>query len=218
MKATEVRQNLKLQAYSILKEKIVSCEYSPGSMLNEARLATELGFSRTPIREAISILEMEGFLHIVPKKGILVTDILLSDIVQIFQARMEIEPVALKLAGPNIPREKLLTWKEMFLTDAPSIEHGYKTDTAMHLGIIGYCNNAYIIDMMKKVFDKNTRIIICSKPAKNILRSWTGFCAKISIWPLQKCAPMWPCAAMRQWTSSILHNFLSVYRETLNAI
>ncbi len=166
MKATEVRQNLKLQAYSILKEKIVSCEYSPGSMLNEARLATELGFSRTPIREAISILEMEGFLHIVPKKGILVTDILLSDIVQIFQARMEIEPVALKLAGPNIPREKLLTWKEMFLTDAPSIEHGYKTDTAMHLGIIGYCNNAYIIDMMKKVFDKNTRIIICSRQNK----------------------------------------------------
>lgn len=166
MKATEVRQNLKLQAYSILKEKIVSCEYSPGSMLNEARLATELGFSRTPIREAISILEMEGFLHIVPKKGILVTDILLSDIVQIFQARMEIEPVALKLAGPSIPREKLLTWKEMFLTDAPSIEHGYKTDTAMHLGIIGYCNNAYIIDMMKKVFDKNTRIIICSRQNK----------------------------------------------------
>ena len=166
MKATAVRQNLKLQAYSILKEKIVSCEYSPGSMLNEARLATELGFSRTPIREAISILEMEGFLHIVPKKGILVTDILLSDIVQIFQARMEIEPVALKLAGPNIPREKLLTWKEMFLTDAPSIEHGYKTDTAMHLGIIGYCNNAYIIDMMKKVFDKNTRIIICSRQNK----------------------------------------------------
>ena len=109
---------------------------------------------------------MEGFLHIVPKKGILVTDILLSDIVQIFQARMEIEPVALKLAGPNIPREKLLTWKEMFLTDAPSIEHGYKTDTAMHLGIIGYCNNAYIIDMMKKVFDKNTRIIICSRQNK----------------------------------------------------
>ena len=61
----ETKQNLKLQAYSILKEKIVNCEYSPGSMLNEAQLAAKLGFSRTPIREAISILEMEGFLHIV---------------------------------------------------------------------------------------------------------------------------------------------------------
>lgn len=163
---TETKQNLKLRAYSILKEKIVNCEYPPGSMLNEAHLAAELGFSRTPIREAISILEMDGFLRIVPKKGILVTDILLSDIVQIFQARMEIEPIALKLAGPNIPQEELLAWKKVFLSDVSSVERGYQADTAMHLGIIGYCNNAYIINMMKKVFDKNTRIIICSTENK----------------------------------------------------
>jgi len=167
MKTTsEAKQNLKLQAYTILKEKIVSCKYRPGSMLNEAQLAAELGFSRTPIREAISILEMEGFLRIVPKKGILVTDILLGDIVQIFQARMEIEPIALKLAGPNIPQDELLAWIEAFQSDAPSVECGYQTDTAMHLGIISHCNNAYIIDMMKKVFDKNTRIIVCSTQNK----------------------------------------------------
>ncbi len=156
------RQNLKIQAYSILKKKIVNCEYQPGSMLNEAQLADELGFSRTPIREAISILEMEGFLCIVPKKGILVTDILLSDIVQIFQARMEIEPIALKLAGPRIPKEELLEWKEKFLSGESSVEKGYQMDTAMHLAIIGYCGNSYIIDMMKKVFDKNTRVIVSS--------------------------------------------------------
>ncbi|MCC8027992.1 MAG: GntR family transcriptional regulator [Clostridium sp.] len=156
------RQNLKLRAYTILKEKIVQCKYAPGSILNEAQLAAELGFSRTPIREAISILEMEGFLHIVPKKGILVTDILLSDIVQIFQARMEIEPVALKMAGPHIPREELMEWRRKFLEESPSVELGYQMDTDMHLDIINYCNNIYIIEMMQKVFDKNTRIIISS--------------------------------------------------------
>lgn len=156
------RKNLKIQAYSILKDKIVHCEYRPGSMLNEAQLAVELGFSRTPIREAISILEMEGFIQIVPKKGILVTDILLNDIVQIFQARMEIEPIALKLAGPRIPEEELLKWKGWFLSGESSVEKGYEIDTAMHLGIIGYCGNSYIIDMMKTVFDKNTRVIVSS--------------------------------------------------------
>lgn len=104
------KKNLKVQAYNTLKNKIVTCEYAPGSMLNEAQLATELGFSRTPIREAISILEMEGFLSIVPKKGILVTDILLSDIVQIFQARMEIEPITLKMAGPHMRKEEVMKW------------------------------------------------------------------------------------------------------------
>lgn len=159
-------KNLKAQAYKILKEKIVSCEYRPGSMLNEAQLAAELGFSRTPIREAISILEMEGFLLIVPKKGIMVTDILLSDVVQIFQARMEIEPIALKLAGSKIPKEELEEWKEKFLKEEPSIDQGYQMDTQMHLSIIRHCNNSYIIEMMEKVFDKNTRIIICSSHNK----------------------------------------------------
>lgn len=161
-----VKQNLKTQAYSILKETIVHCEYAPGSMLNEAQLASELGFSRTPIREAISILEMEGFLHIIPKKGILVADILLNDVVQIFQARMEIEPITLKLAGPHIPEEKLHEWIHSFHSDTSSVEQGYQLDTAMHLGIISYCNNSYIIEMMQKVFDKNTRIIVSSTENK----------------------------------------------------
>lgn len=155
-------QTLKTQAYTILKQKIVTCEYKPGCILNEAQLAAQLGFSRTPIREAISILEREDFLLVVPKKGILVTDILLSDAVQIFQARMEIEPIALKLAAPNIPRAELEEWRNKFSGKESSIEKGYQMDTAMHLSIIRHCNNSYIIDMMEKVFDKNTRIIVCS--------------------------------------------------------
>ena len=160
------KKNLKVQAYNTLKNKIVTCEYAPGSMLNEAQLATELGFSRTPIREAISILEMEGFLSIVPKKGILVTDILLSDIVQIFQARMEIEPITLKMAGPHMRKEEVMKWIRIFESDEPSVDHGYQTDTAMHLDIISHCNNSYIIDMMNKVFDKNMRVIISSTENK----------------------------------------------------
>ena len=163
-------KNLKIQAYAILKDKIVHCEYPPGSMLNETQLATELGFSRTPIREAVSILEMDGFLRIVPKKGILVTDILLNDVGQIFQARMEIEPIALKLAAPHITEEEILQWKKTFLSSDPSVEHGYQRDTEMHLGIISHCNNVYIIDMMKKVFDKNTRIILSSPQNKEHLQ------------------------------------------------
>ena len=163
---TTKKQNLKLQAYTILKNKLVECEYAPGSMLNEAQIATELGFSRTPIREAISILEMEGFVTIVPKKGILVTDILLSDIVQIFQARMEIEPVTLKMGGPYMPKEEIQEWIHIFESEESSVSQGYKTDTAMHLAIISHCNNAYIIDMMKKIFDKNTRIIVSSTENK----------------------------------------------------
>lgn len=154
--------NLKKQAYNILKHKLVYCEIPPGAMLNEAQLASELGFSRTPIREAISVLETEGYVRVVPKKGVLVTDILLSDVLQIFQVRMEIEPLAIKLASNSLPTDELLKWRQKFIENPVDIENGFILDTNMHMFIIERCNNTYIIEMMKKVFDKNTRIIISS--------------------------------------------------------
>ncbi len=160
------KKSLKIQAYESLKNKIIECEYAPGSMLNEAEIASQLGFSRTPIREAISILEMEGFLSIVPKKGILVTDILLGDIVQIFQARMEIEPLTLKMAGPYMKKEDIMKWIRTFESTESTVEATYKIDMAMHLDIVSHCNNHYIIDMMCKVFDKNRRVIIASNENK----------------------------------------------------
>ncbi|MDR1059182.1 MAG: GntR family transcriptional regulator, partial [Treponema sp.] len=52
----------KQQAYTELKRRIIECEYKPGSCINEASLVTDLGFSRTPIREALALIEQEGFI------------------------------------------------------------------------------------------------------------------------------------------------------------
>ena len=68
------KKGLKEQTYLTLKERMVDCVYPPGSLINEAQLAADLNLSRTPIREAISKLEMEGFVQILPKKGIYVTN------------------------------------------------------------------------------------------------------------------------------------------------
>lgn len=156
-------RDLKNRAYHIIKEKLINCEYRPGTLLNEAQLAAELGFSRTPVREALSSIEQEGFVRIMPKKGIYVTDVTLNDVMQIFQARMKIEPVAIEMAGPLLPRSELLSFREKFLGDEPDIRVGFRLDTAMHLFIIEHCGNRFIIDMMRKVFDENTRVIISSK-------------------------------------------------------
>jgi len=104
-----MNSNLKNKAYDILKRRLIYCEYEPGSILKESELAVELGISRTPIREAISLLENEGYLIVAPKKGIFITDITLNDVIQIFQVRMVIEPVALKMAGPNLGIDDLMS-------------------------------------------------------------------------------------------------------------
>lgn len=156
-------KDLKNHTYCILKERLVNCIYPPSTLLNEAQLAADLGASRTPVREAISRLEMEGFVKIMPKKGIYVTDISLNDVLQIFQTRIEIEPIAVRLAAPHLPREELLAFCGKFKGEAPDIQNGFRLDTAMHLFIIEHCGNRYIIDMMHRIFDENTRVIISSK-------------------------------------------------------
>lgn len=157
-----MRSSLKDVAYNTLKERLVNCIYAPGSMLKESALAEELGISRTPIREAISLLETEGYLVIAPKKGIFVTDITLNDIVQVFQVRMEIEPIALKMAIPNLSLDSLMELRQTFSNKMPDVRECLRQDSEMHLFLIDHCRNKYIIDMMHNAFEQNTRIVVSS--------------------------------------------------------
>ena len=157
------KKDLKNYAYDVLRNRIVNCIYPPSSILNEAQLAAEFGISRTPIREAISRLENEGFIQIVPKKGIFVTSVSLTDVRQIFQARIAIEPIAVKMAGPNLPHDELRRYRACYSGEEPDIYNAFRADTEMHLFIIRHCGNRFIIEMMEKVFDVNTRVIISSK-------------------------------------------------------
>ena len=155
--------NFKSQAYTIIKDRLINCVYEPGSFLNEAQLAADLGCSRTPVREAISRLEYDNLVTVMPKKGILVSDISLTDVQQIFQARLEIEPVTLCMAAPHLPQTELLDFQHKFSENLLDIKNSYRLDTAMHLFIIEHCGNRYLIEMMQKLFQDNTRVIISSK-------------------------------------------------------
>ncbi len=160
---TKENRDLKNLAYQIIKDRLINCIYEPGSFLNESKLAEDLGLSRTPVREAINRLESEGLVKIMPKKGIFVSDIQLSDVLQIFQTRVEIEPVALRMAAPHLPLDELKQFQQTFTREFSDIQNGFRLDTAMHLFIIEHCGNRYIIDMMHKLFDDNTKVVIASK-------------------------------------------------------
>lgn len=156
-------KNLKNQAYQTIKDRLINCVYPPGSFLNGQQLALDLNISRTPIREAISQLEFDNLVHVVPKKGILVSDITLTDIQQIFQTRLEVEPMTLRLAMPYLPMAELEMFRQKFAQEqSPDVVNDFRLDTAMHLFIIEHCGNKYLIQMMQKVFEENTRVIISS--------------------------------------------------------
>lgn len=160
------QEDMKDTAYATIREKIINCEYAPGTMLNESMLTDELGFSRTPIRSALMKIEQEGFIEILPKRGIFVKNVSLNDVRQIFKARLEIEPIALMMAGPSLPKDQLMWYRDIFRGSDVSTEADYHLDTKMHLFIIDHCGNRFIIDMMHTVFDENTRVIISSGQAE----------------------------------------------------
>lgn len=154
--------DLKEVAYNKLLDKIINCEIAPGSFINEARIAEAFGLSRTPVREAVSRLQKDGYLKVLPKKGIQISEVTLEDALQIFQARIEVEPITIRMAIPYLKTEELLEFRKRF-EDKGSIAESQSLDTEMHLFLIDHCQNKYLIEMMHKVFQDSNRVVIATK-------------------------------------------------------
>ncbi|MBQ6376682.1 MAG: GntR family transcriptional regulator [Lachnospiraceae bacterium] len=159
---TKKSKGLKQKIYEDLKDKLIRCVFEPGSELNEMQLSEEYGVSRTPIREAISQLEVEGYVKVLPKKGIYISDITVDNVLQIFQTRIEIEPVTLTLAYPYLNVLDLIEYRHRFEEPEVDIEDSTELDMEMHLFLIDQCRNQYLITMMHKLFNDNTRMLIAT--------------------------------------------------------
>ena len=145
-----VKTNLKTLAYNTIKQKIVTCEYAPGTFLNEEILTDELKISRTPIRDALSRLEQEGLIEIKPKKGITVTALSIKDVNMIFEIRKLYEPYILKNYGSFLDEDKLNEFYHIFSHKDANSEcfqnnnYFYDLDSSFHQMIVDACPNVYL--------------------------------------------------------------------------
>lgn len=97
LRATE--PSLAELAYQRLRDEIVRLEYSPGDVLREDELRQRLEIGRTPIREAIQRLAREHFVVVVPRQGMFVAGIDVSELSMLFETRSVLEPYAARLAA-----------------------------------------------------------------------------------------------------------------------
>lgn len=95
------------KAYQIIKEKIVTIQMQPGSAIREADLMEELNLGRTPIREALKRLQAESLVVSAPRRGISVSEIAITDLVQIYEVRVELEALGARLAALRITPDQL---------------------------------------------------------------------------------------------------------------
>lgn len=82
-----------------LRRLIINGDYPPGSHLVEDRLARELGVSRNPVREALRVLQAEGFIDMIPRRGAIVATLSDEEVRDIFDVRMALERLAAQLAA-----------------------------------------------------------------------------------------------------------------------
>ncbi|MBQ6845128.1 MAG: GntR family transcriptional regulator [Agathobacter sp.] len=98
--------------FQTLREAILRGELKPGERLMELQLAAQLGVSRTPIREAIRMLEQEGLAVTMPRKGAEVAKMTLKGMEDVLEIREALDILACQLACDRITDELLVTLKE----------------------------------------------------------------------------------------------------------
>ncbi len=120
-----------------IRQAIIDGTFSPGERLMEIQLADEMGVSRTPVREAIRRLEMEGFVVMIPRRGTYVADISIRDIAEIYEIRISLDILAAGLAAERITDEEIEQLNRLLVEIAGHVKRGdmeriVEADTAFH--------------------------------------------------------------------------------------
>lgn len=129
--------SLRGRVFVTIENDILNGKYQPGDSLNESKVANELKVSRTPVREAIRQLELEGLVAYIPNKGAIVKGMSPEDIRDIYDIRIKIEGLAAKRAAENMTPAQLKELKEVvefeeFYTNKEDTEQILRLDTRFH--------------------------------------------------------------------------------------
>jgi len=162
---------MRAQVYQIIKDAICSGQYEPGSWLQEKELASQLCVSRSPVREALRQLSVDGLTVEIPNKGVFVKEITAKDIGDVFAMRVLLENYAIEhLRKPISADDKKQLHK--YLNNLETAHRNddlrlYITlDTELHELIIKLCYNDLLESLYEKVYSMIQQFRIYSLVSK----------------------------------------------------
>ena len=129
--------SLSTKVFLRIQQDILKGNFKSGERLAETALSSMLGVSRTPIREALKQLELEGLVKVIPNKGAIVTGVSIKDISDVYTIRKLIEGLAARWAAENITQDELdilseTVALEQFYIDRNDTAHLSKYDSMFH--------------------------------------------------------------------------------------
>lgn len=146
--------------FEAMREAIISGVLKPSERLMEIQLAEEMGVSRTPVREAIRKLELEGFVVMIPRKGAYVAGVSHKDVADVFEIRAALEGLAAGLAAERITddeieqMERVLLYKE---GEERDLELIVKSDTDFHALVYKASRNQRLVQILENLREQIQR-------------------------------------------------------------
>jgi DNA-binding GntR family transcriptional regulator len=148
------------RAYAALKSVILSLDIyeQPGEVrLDERQLASDLGISRTPVREAMAQLEREGFVRSVPRRGIYVVRKTRQEVIELITAWAALESMAARLMTQNATDQEIAELRKMFTKFENGELHARldeysEVNIEFHQTIIRLSRNRVLIDLAENLF------------------------------------------------------------------
>jgi len=146
------QETLTVRAYRELEEQIVTMQLRPGALLSEATLTAKLGIGRTPIREALQRLAMEDLVVIMPRRGIMVSEINVSRQLMLVEARRALETVIMCKAAERATARQRSAFAELAQDFERSANDDdpvafMRHDQQLNLMSVDICRNPYAARM-----------------------------------------------------------------------
>lgn len=149
-----------------IRNRILSGDYPPGFQLRQDGLASDLGMSRIPIREALVQLESEGLLKILPHRGAVVVQLTAEEIEELFNMRLLLEPFLFKRSAPLLTKDDFRALHQIQMRYAKSIDKldidmWNELNTEFHLTLYRHARSPRIVLTVQNLLvecDRHTRI------------------------------------------------------------
>ncbi|WNE94313.1 GntR family transcriptional regulator [Streptomyces luomodiensis] len=149
------------QAYRSISDRLVTLRIRPGEPINDERIAAELGFGRTPVREALKRLEHERLIVAYPRRGTFATEVQIADLGHISEVRQRLEPLAASLAARRAGQGDRGDLDRLLARLADASDGGtdlIRLDMAVHRAIYAATRNPYLEDTLIRYDNLATRI------------------------------------------------------------
>lgn len=148
-------------AYTRIREGILSGEFEPGMILQQALLAKTIGISTTPLREALRRLNSEGLVELDAHRDARITPLTAEEARDLLEIRLSLDPLAAALAAERRTREDISRMRELLKAVKPLLSdptmHDLATHRAFHQAVYRASHNDLLIVTLDGLWDKADR-------------------------------------------------------------